>query len=88
MYASSESSGESVHCNWVSTKMHVLEKMYYGLSITPFNSLLEILVSANINFSAVMHGYGKCSKILNTLLFFFSDKLVFNRAGITKCLSE
>ena len=30
--------------------------------------------------------YGKCSKISNTLLFFFSNKIVVIRAGIYKIL--
>ena len=32
--------------------------------------------------------YGKCSKILNTFLFLFSNKMLVLRAGIHKMLSR
>ena len=35
-----------------------------------------------------MEHYGKCSKISNTFLFLFSNKLLLFRSGISKYLSE
>ena len=47
-----------------------------------------ITLAESIFFSQTADEYGKSSKMLDTFLFLFSNKMLVFRAAIHKCLSE
>ena len=44
------------------------------------------ILNSGIILKTFTHAYGKCSKILNTFLFLFSNKMVVIKAGINKMI--
>ena len=75
------------NCNW-----HHLANLWMPNS-GPANTFFYVHItpmkdSYHYRFCCVFIIYVKCSKILKTLLFFFSNKMVITGLELTKCSSE
>ena len=57
-----------------------------GAMLTHLNTLSPVLACCYLFVSSYFRAYGKCSKILNTFLLLFSNKMLVFSAGSHKML--
>ena len=66
-------------------------RMWFPYYMAPTFNLFtpsEFMLSCGIRSLQIAYMYSKCSKISNTFLFLFSNKMLVIRAGIHKIVSE